>query len=72
MDAHSFHFAYIWIELKSVFSYIVRFLVGPVHCSWDPQVLYSAKKNFKIGSHDTILTFKNYSVTVFSVFSFQQ
>ena len=26
---------------------------------------------FKIGSHDTIHTFKNYFVTVFSVFSFQ-
>ena len=27
------------------------------------------KKNFKTGSHDTIHTFKNYFVTVFSVFS---
>ena len=40
-----------------------------VHCSWDPQPLYS-KKYIKNGSHGTIHTFKNYFVTVFSVFSF--
>ena len=28
-----------------------------------------SKNNFKIGSHDTIHVFKNYFVTVFSVFS---
>ena len=27
------------------------------------------KKNFKIGSHNTIHTFKNYFVTIFSIFS---
>ena len=46
------------------------FSVGLVYCSQDPQVFYS-KKNFKIGSHSTIHTFKNYFTTVFSVFSFQ-
>ena len=29
------------------------------------------KINFKTGSHDTIHTFKNYFVTVFSIISFQ-
>ena len=38
-----------------------------MYCSWDPQSLYSEKKNIKNGSHDTIYTFKNYSATVFSV-----
>ena len=42
--------------------------VGPVHCSQDPQVLYSEKKKKKNVSH-TIHTFKNYFATVFSVFS---
>ena len=38
----------VWIKLKSVFSCIVHFLVGHVHCSWDMQVLYSAKKTLKL------------------------
>ena len=41
------------------------------YCSWDPQPLY-AEKIFKNGSHGTIHTFKNYFVTVFLIFSFQQ
>ena len=45
------------------------FLVGPVHCSRDTQVLYAGKKNFKTRSHSTIHIFKNYFVTMFSVFS---
>ena len=45
--------------------------VGPVYCSWDPQVLYLRKK-FKNGPHNTIRTFKNYFVAVFLVFNFQQ
>ena len=43
-------------------------LVGLVHYLWDSRVLYS-EKNIKNGSHDTIHTFKNYFVIVFSVFS---
>ena len=38
------------------------------HYSWDPQLLYS-EKNIKNGSHSTIHTFKNYFVTVFSIFN---
>ena len=40
-----------------------------LHCSWNPQPLYSEKKNIKNRSHRTIHTFKNYFATVFSVFS---
>ena len=40
-----------------------------MHCSWDLQVLFFNKNNFKTGSHGTIYTFKNYFATVFSVFS---
>ena len=43
--------------------------VGPVHCSRDLQILFSAKIFIKTGSYRTIHTFKNYFVTVFSVFS---
>ena len=31
--------------------------------------LFRKKKNFKIGSHNTIHTFKNYFTTIFSIFS---
>ena len=41
--------------------------VGPVHCAYTVHVL----KNIKNRSHGTIYIFKNYFVTVFSVFSFQ-
>ena len=34
-----------------------------------PTNTFFSKKNFKIGSHDTIHTFKNYFVTMFLVFS---
>ena len=38
-----------------------------IHCVYTVHVL----KNIKNESHDTIYTFKNYFVTVFSIFSFQ-
>ena len=43
-----------------------------MHCSWDPQPLYS-EKNIKNGFHGTIHTFKNYFTKMFQflVFSFQ-
>ena len=46
----------------------MNYLVGLVHYSRDPQVLYS-EKNIKNGSHDTVHTFKNYFTIVFPVFS---
>ena len=39
-----------------------------MHCSWDPQPLYS-KKKIKNRFHGTIHTFKNYFATVFLVFN---
>ena len=42
------------------------------HYSWDPQPLYSEKKNIKNEFHGIIYTFKNYFVTVFSVFRFSK
>ena len=44
------------------------FLVGPVHCSWDPQTSFFNKTFIKNGSNDTIHIFKNYFTTVFSIF----
>ena len=43
----------------------VPVLVLFMHCSWDPQPLYS-EKNIKNESHGTIHTFKNYFTAVFS------
>ena len=43
--------------------------MGPVHCSWDPQISFSSNFFIKNRSHGTIHTFKNYFATVFSVFS---
>ena len=44
--------------------------VGLVYCSRDPQISLFSNFFIKNESHDTIHTFKNYFVTVFSVFSF--
>ena len=43
--------------------------VGLMHCSRDSQISFFTQTFIKNGSHDTIHTFKNYFVTVFSVFS---
>ena len=42
-------------------------LVGLVYCSRDPQISLFSNFFIKNESHDTIHTFKNYFVTVFSV-----
>ena len=47
-------------------------MVGPVHCSQDPQIRNSAKKKFKTGSHMALFIFKNYFAVVFSIFSNKQ
>ena len=49
---------------------VMALLVGPVYCSRDPQISLFSNFFIKNESHDTIHTFKNYFVTVFSVFSF--
>ena len=53
----------LWVE-SSVFSH-ARFPFF-YHCLYTVYIL----KNIKSGSHDIIHVFKNYFVTVFSVFSF--
>ena len=44
-------------------------LMGLMHYSRDPQILYS-EKNIKNGSHITIHIFKNYFSVLFLIFSF--
>ena len=46
--------------------------VGLVYCSRDPQTSFLTKTLIKNGSHGIIYIFKNYFVTVFSIFNFQQ
>ena len=47
----------------------VALFVGPMHYSQDPQTSFFTQTLFKNGSHSTIHIFKNYFVTVFSVFN---
>ena len=48
---------------------VVAFSVDSVHYLRDLQISFFNKILIKNGSHDTIYTFRNYFVTVFSVFS---
>ena len=57
------------MSLDTTFAFVC-FLVDPVHCSRTRKYFFQ-QINFKIGSHGTSYTFKNYFVTVFSVFNFQ-
>ena len=45
-------------------------LVGPVHCSQNSQISLFNNFFIKNRSRSTIHTFKNYFVTVFSIFNF--
>ena len=63
-------FKYILLRDEKIHKLLLK-IVGPVYCSRDSQTTFSQKKNFKTGSYNTIYTFKNYFVTVFSVISFQ-
>ena len=44
-----FNQALVWIALKTFFSAFASLSVGPVHCSRDPQVLFSTKFSLKLG-----------------------
>ena len=44
--------------------------VGPMYCSQDPLISLFSNFFIKNGFHNIIHTFKNYFVTVFSIFSF--
>ena len=57
---------------QSKFSLEWHCSVGPVYCSRDPQTSLFSNFFIKNGFHGTIHTFKNYFVTVFSIFNFQQ
>ena len=48
------------------------FFEGPTALFMRPVSTEKRKSNFKIESHSTIHTFKNYFATMFSVFNFQQ
>ena len=50
----------------------LAFFEGPTALFMGPASTEKRKSNFKIGSHSTIHTFKNYFATMFSVFNFQQ
>ena len=63
----SFFFFFLFFFMHT-FHYFKRYRVLFMHCSQDPQLLYS-EKNIKNRFHDTIHTFKNYFTTVFSIFS---
>ena len=58
--------------VEMIFQLRPVFVSSPVHCSRDPQTSFFNKTFIKNGSHGTIHPFKNYFVTVFSIFSFQQ
>ena len=57
------------VFFKGHFSKANTLSVGPVHCSQDLQTSFFNKTFITNESHNTIHTFKNYFVTVFSVFS---
>ena len=65
----------VWIELKSVFSCIVHFPMGPspgpVYYSRDLQILYLAKKTLKLGptvlfTHLKIISLQYFQFSVIS------
>ena len=50
----------------------MHYSVDLMHCLQDSQISFFNKTFIKNESHGIIHTFKNYVVTVFSIFSFQQ
>ena len=63
------HLASIWISFAFSHGWHLAFLCGSRALFMGPASTYFSKFFFKTRSHDTIHTFKNYFVTVFSVFS---
>ena len=60
---------WVWIALKLFLSLRLAFFCGSCALFMRSVSTDFSKSNFKIGSHNTIHTFKNYFVTVFLVFS---
>ena len=67
---HVQHFTFFFFFL-SVFSVFLTLChtSGSVHCSRDPQISFFSNFFIKNWFHGTIHTFKNYFITIFSVFS---
>ena len=65
-------YVYVWIALKTEFPLRLPFFYGSRALFTGPANTEFNKNNFKTRSHDTIKTFKNYFVIVFSVFSFSE
>ena len=62
----------VWIGIiASTFFFLSLFFSSHISAFLGDKNHYSRTKNVKNGSHGTIHTFKNYFVTVFSVFNFQ-
>ena len=64
--ASAFFFFFFFL---SVFLWLYATLVGPVHCSRDPQTSFFSNFDVKNRSHGTIHIFKNYFTIVFSIFN---
>ena len=61
----------VWMLLKWNELRVCVLICGSRALFMGSSITFFSKNNFKFGSHDTIHTFKNYFVTVFSVFNFQ-
>ena len=64
-----FFFFFFFVWGKALFWGCFQFSMSPVYCSRNPQTFLFCNFFIKNGFHDTIHTFKNYFVTVFSVFN---
>ena len=69
ISGDKFHCSWTIAIYKFDFSTLFITLVGPVHYSRDSQISLFSNFFIKNGFYSTIHTFKNYFVTVFSVFS---
>ena len=65
---HIQRFTFFFFSLRREFHV---FSVRSVHCSRNLQTYFFRKTFLKNKSHGTIYIFKNYFITVFSIFSFQ-
>ena len=63
---------WVWIALRIQFSVAFGVSCGSHALFMGPTSTDFNKISFKIGSHGTIYTFKNYFATVFLIFNFQQ
>ena len=67
--ASAFFYFFYFFYFLSVFLWLYATLVGPVHCSRDPQTSFFSNFDVKNRSHGIIHIFKNYFTIVFLIFS---